>query len=291
MSSRANCPLFNRAYGRERNHAGFALVVVLWLLLMLSLVAAIMMEKARSDRQFVADNSDLIESRAMADGGVNRAILSLVNRQDPEVWRLDGTTHAVKLFDHDIQVQVESESGKIDLNAASAELLRGLFRSQGLGPSEASDLAEQIIAWRTPTEIGMPDTAANPYQEAGRPYTPRHGPFLNVDELRLVIGMTDDLQKRVAPLITVYSRSADIDRQVATTAVLDALAEMGDRLAQTQRDARVEGHAAGVERQPNMGEAVTIRAHCDTSRISMTRTAVVRLVGDRREPFWVLSWR
>jgi general secretion pathway protein K len=291
-SSKANCRSSNReTTSRSRRwDRGFALIVVLWLLLLLGLVARILLSEARSDRRAVAIEDRLVENRLLADAGINRAILSLVNRQDTERWRLDGTPRSVRLFDLDIEVRVESESGKIDINVASPDMLGALFRSQGLGSGDADELADRVVSWRTPLDLGLPDAAANPYREAERPYVPRHGPFVTVDELRLVIGMTDELQEKVAPMITIYSHTPDIDRQVATEPVLDVLAEMGDGLARTQRDARAQGQASGVERLPTMGEAVTIRSHVSEAEISVTRTAVVRLAGDRREPFWVLAW-
>jgi type II secretory pathway component PulK len=109
--------------------------------------------------------------------------------------------------------------------------------------------------------------------------------------LRLVLGMTDELYQSVLPLITVYSQSAEIDRQVASDGVLAVFAVMGDQLAQSQQHARDRGQASGVDRRPAMGEALTIRARLTSADLVMPRTAVVRIAGDRREPYWVLSWR
>jgi hypothetical protein len=55
------------------------------------------------------------------------------------------------------------------------------------------------------------------------------GNFRSVDELRLAIGMTDELQQDLAPL---PPRAGEVGRQVATAAMLGALAEV------SQRDAR-----------------------------------------------------
>jgi general secretion pathway protein K len=129
------------------------------------------------------------------------------------------------------------------------------------------------------------------YRDAGRLYAPRHGLFRTLDELRLVLGMTDELYQSVLPLITVYSQSAEIDRQVASDGVLAVFAVMGDQLAQSQQHARDRGQASGVDRRPAMGEALTIRARLTSADLVMPRTAVVRIAGDRREPYWVLSWR
>ena len=103
--------------------------------------------------------------------------------------------------------------------------------------------------------------------------------------------MTDALQTALATAVTVYSRSPSVDRQAAGDLVLRALAEAGDALADSQREARDQGQASGIDRVPILGEALTITAHVAGDGLTMVRRAVVRVTGDRREPYWVLAWR
>jgi type II secretory pathway pseudopilin PulG len=149
---------------RRRRERGFALVAVLWLLLLLSIIGGVMLVEARSERRQAATEATLLQARLTADAGIDRAILSLVNGGDAERWRLDGTPRALRLFDRDIEVRIESEAGKIDLNAAPPPLLAALFRSQGMPPAEAEQLAGRVAAWRTPLRPAMPDDAADPYK-------------------------------------------------------------------------------------------------------------------------------
>lgn len=269
---------------------GFALIAVLWLLLALAVLAGMMLVEARSSRQETAGDVALLKARLLADGAIDRVILDLANGNAGR-WRLDGAPAAVTLFGRKVEIQVESEAGKIDLNAAPAALLASLFQSAGLAPAEAEQLAARVAEWRAPLRGVGPDPAADPYRAAGRRYLPRHAPFRSVDELRLVIGMTDALQQKLAPVLTVYSGTPEVDRQVASLRVLGALAEAGDEFAARQREARQAGNAAGVDRLPAMGEALSIDARAETDGASATRLAVVRLTGDRREPYWVLEWR
>jgi general secretion pathway protein K len=249
---------------------------VLWLLLLLSIIGGIMLVEARSERRLAATGVALVEARLAADAAINRAIMSLVNSQDSEKWRLDGTPREIRVFDHDVEVRVESERGKIDLNMARPDVLAALFRGQAVPPAEAEQLADRVIAWRSPLRSGMADDAADPYRAVNRTYGPRHAPFRSVDELRLVLGMTDELQVTLMPVVTIYSRSPDVDRQVATSEVLRTLTAAGDKIAETQREARERGQASGIDRRPAMGEALTICA---------------RITGDRRQPYWVLAWQ
>jgi general secretion pathway protein K len=266
-------------------------VAVLWFLMLIAVIGGSLLRQVRSDRALATNAVALVEAQLLADAGIRRAILSLIDPQDPVRWQLGGAPRSVSLFGHEITVRVDSESGKIDLGAAPSLLLSALFRSQGVAPGEADLLATRIIEWRTPATVAETDETSDPYRAAGRAYGPRHGPFRSVDELRLVLGMTERLQEAVAPLVTVYSRSPSVDRRVATDGVLRVLEEGGDGLATSQREARQRNEAAGADRLPVPGEAVRIEAHVEADGFSVLRSAVVRLTGARIQPYWIMAWR
>jgi general secretion pathway protein K len=271
--------------------SGFALVAVLWLLLLLTTIAGMLRLGAESDRDLAASDVAIFQARLIADAGINRALLSLIDPRDLLKCRLDGTRQRVALLDHGVEIAVSSEAAKIDLNLASPALLAALLRSKGTGAGEADEIAARIVAWRSPLDPGTPDPAADAYRDAGRAYRPPHRPFRTIDELRLVLGMSDALQAALAGDVTIYALTPSVDRQVANDDVLKALQESGDGLAASQLDAREAGQAAGIDRAAAPGEAVTITATYTTEDITMTRTATIRLTGDRHAPYRVLSWR
>jgi hypothetical protein len=102
--------------------------------------------------------------------------------------------------------------------------------------------------------------------------------------------MTDTLQSQLISAITVYSRSPSVDRQVAGDLVLRALLETGDSLAGIQREARAQGNAAGVDRVPILGEALRVTCRVEDGQIQ-TRSAVIRVTGDKRTSYWILDWQ
>ena len=99
------------------------------------------------------------------------------------------------------------------------------------------------------------------------------------------------MQTRLSLAVTVYTRSPAVDRQVAGDIVLRALEEAGDALAASQREARDAGNASGIDRAPILGEALTITTKAAQGQVTAIRSAVIRLTGDRRIPYWVLAWR
>ena len=269
---------------------GLALVIVLWGLLLLSLIAASLLVEVRAARTVSATERARLQAMLAADGTINRVILSLLDPRDTLSLPMDGSTQIVGDVGQDVVVRVESEAGKIDLNAAPRPLLTALFRTHGASAPEAEVLATRVVAWRSAGSDMRDADAAAPYAEAGRRYGPRLAPFRSTGELRLVLGMNDELLSAVMPCITVWSGEASLDRSVARTEVLRTLEEAGDALAGSERMAREAG-VSGIPGRPGPGQTVTIVARVDTPSIRLERRAAVQIAGDRREPYRILGWQ
>lgn len=284
----------DRPPGHRTGKDGFALVLVLWTLLLLSLLGLSLTREAMATRREADARISALRARLVADGGIARALASLVDPSDPDRWKLDGTPRSVALHGAAIAVSVEGEAGKFDLNAMPPAAIAALLAAKGCDPARAARLAERIVAWRTPLPaIPGPDSVAAgdaAYKPAHRSYLPRHAPFWSVAELRLVLGMDDDLQAALAPVLTVHSGNPGVDRAIATDAVLALLAD-SDELARDQRRARAAGNDAGADRPAHAGEVVTIRARVAAAGIDRERVALIRIGGDRRTPYQVLAWR
>ena len=192
-----------RSARRELGEQGFALVLVLWAVLLAAVLGGSLLLEARTSRTVAATGTEQLRDRLIADGAINRAIMALLDARDPLRLPLDGTAQSIMLFGKNISLRAESEAGKVNLNAAPPKLLAAMFEGQGVPPAEASALAARVVTWRT-RSVGTARTdAIVSYQEAGRSYGPRFAPFRSVGELRLVIGMTDALQSAIAPLSTI----------------------------------------------------------------------------------------
>ena len=205
----------------ERRERGFALIVVLWALLMLGLIAVSFTRDLHSQLGGVRLQRERAIADAALDGAVAAAVYALAEPGGPHRPRLDGTPWPVTVGDTAVTVSVRGEAGYIDLNAAADALLQGMFEANRVSPDAAARLVGAIADWRDADDLPRADGAEAPnYRGLGPPSRPRNQPFETVDELRLVAGMTPALYRRVAPLLTVHSKLADIDQRVASAAVL-----------------------------------------------------------------------
>jgi len=278
---------------------GLALVSVLWAVSILSLIAASLLATSRLSYREERSSRTQAELRALAEAGVARAILGLIDRRPDHRWRVDGIPIGIAFEGARLVVRVEDEFGKIDLNMADAELLRGLFRTTAKAPDLADTLTDRILDWREADELRHARGASTEdYRGAG--YEPRRGAFQSVDELMLVLGMTSGIFDRVRPALTVYSGRPAVDTRTAPAAALLALpgmdeSKVGDILAERLRD----GGAPGFKSRSGaldltfslIGRAVSIKVKAERGRSEANLEAVVRLTDDPGRPYWVLAWQ
>ena len=151
-----------------------------------------------------------------------------------EGWRSDGTVYAWAFGGGEVRISIQDEGGKIDLNGASDELLRGLFLAAawtgpdgeilGLDQSEADALVDAIRDFADADDLKRLNGAEDrDYEAAGLPWGAKDAAFTAVEELQQVLGVTAPLYQAVAPALTVHTGSKGIDAKSAPREVLMAL--------------------------------------------------------------------
>lgn len=291
--------------GSARGERGLALVTVLFGLSLLSLIAVSTMSAARVSGQLTRTANLSAGAELVAEAAMDRAILALTDPRADRRWRVDGMPYEIDVAGGHASVAIQDELGKIDLNASDGGLLVALFASAGLDPQQAAALVDKVLDWRDPSPAHRLNGAKDAeYRAAGYGYRPRSGPFQTVDELRLVMDMTPELYRRVAPALTVFSGRPSFDPRVAPRQSLLALPGMDAAKADLLLAARTGGTGSPIPAGqrvpagiidpaiPLAGRAFSIRAsvHLDGGS-EVVRTAVVRFTGDERRPFWILDWR
>src|SRR5215831_19699269 len=113
-----------------RRQSGVALILVLWLTVLLTVIAAGFAYSMRTEALAARNSVALAQSRTLADGAVWRVVYELMRlRTINEEWQSDGAVHSWEEGGATIAANAVDESGKIDLNAASDTLLKNLFQT------------------------------------------------------------------------------------------------------------------------------------------------------------------
>ncbi len=278
------------------------MVAVLWGVLLLSVLAVSFGAGAGREARLARNFLDNSEARSAAGAGVYWAVGELLKPPEERRVTPNGSTYEIAFAGSRLQVTIQDEAGKVDLNVASPALLAGLMSAAGAGPESSRRIAAAVADWRDADSLRHLDGAERAdYEAAGLP-RPKDGPFRLVAELRTVFGVGPELYEAVAPFLTVHSGLDGIDPAVAPAAVLRALPGL-DRANASEivanRDdadaarATVDGLSAvaGQFLKQSGGTVHAIRVQAVTqSGARFTRTAVVQLLARPDRPYRFLQW-
>jgi general secretion pathway protein K len=288
----------------HHNQRGVALIIVLWIITLLMVIAASFIQTMRTDVNVVANSLSRVKSEALADAGLQRALYELYKPQNIEGrWNTDGSSREWLYRDIVVNITMQDETGKIDINRAADALMRGLLLSQGVPEEDAAKLVDAIADWRdADSNRRLKGAEAPEYTAVGLSYGPANALFQSTEELKLVLGMTPEIFARIAPLITVYSGQPGINEQIATREVLRALPNVSDEAIDEYLSRR---DIARASRRPipnfqqnlfrsasNNQTPVRIRTEAvfaDGNRF--VREVVVRRYTDPKRPYAYLSWK
>lgn len=277
----------------NRTQRGVALLVVLWACTLLAILVGGYAMLARTEGLQARYQFAQSQAHYAAEAGVMRAIYALQDPQLQQRWMPDGRIYPFEFDGAKVKVSIVSENGKVDLNAASPDVLQNLFKAAGMADNDAQSLTRNVVDWRTFSAAPPSNVPNAAYAQAGRDYGPRHGPFASIEELQMVVGMQPALYRTLAPQITLWSGRQSPDPTTAQPLALAAVPGMTPPQAQ----ALVAARAAGAP-QPALAamQGVTHSIRAEATLVDGTRAilrATVRLQGVRPGalPYAVLRWQ
>ncbi|CAN2533294.1 hypothetical+protein [Methylocapsa aurea] len=186
---------------------GFALLVVIWGLGVISLLVASFASSSRLRLRSAYDVAGALRAKLVADGAVDVAILTLLAEtaaREPAALH-DGAPFFCALDGAAVAITTEDEGGKVDINAAPHDLLETMLAGLGIEIRRAAIVADAIVDFRTPPthEIGLATSRAD---AADRPFSPKHAPFESVLEIDQVAGVDPPLFRALIPYVTIDRR-------------------------------------------------------------------------------------
>jgi len=279
---------------------GFIVVAVLWILSTLSALVSIYAVYVIN----TAGGFAVHDHRLRAEALVSAAIELTAYRQltARALARPTRGQFNFQLGQADVAVEFQSETARIDLNAAPKQLLAGMFLALGENRDRAEFYSDRIIEWRT-APTGSLDSASSAYRAAGLPYAPRGAKFPHTSELSLVRDLPISVVERTLPFVTVYSGHPKINVLNAAPEVIAALPGMERERLNAILSQRQVFPGNGEALLPLLGAAqqyattdggntirVTVRIVFDTGRQTVSEAIILVFeAGDK--PYAVLSRR
>jgi general secretion pathway protein K len=194
-----------RSSAPYRGDDGFALIIVLWTLVLIAFIVAHVTANGRTEVRIAGNMVAEATAEAADDGAIVAAIFNLLDPNPDQRWPLDGSSHELTIGGSRVLVQLRDESERINPSSAAPQLLEALLRLTGSDAESARRLAASISEWVGSDPAGRPQEAQlAEYQAAGLDYGPPNAPLETIDELGRVLGMTPAVLAAVRPHLTLF---------------------------------------------------------------------------------------
>ena len=267
-----------------------ALVLVLWSIVLLGVIAAGHASNVHSETKLAMRHVEAAKARALAEAGIQTAILALLLPNSGTEWPVNGTLQRLDFDDRDVAVAVRESTGLVDLNAADAGLLGELLATTGGDASQQQEIVDAILDWRDPDNVThLHGAEDDDYRTAGLTWTSRDAAFSSVDELRYVIGMTPQRFAALAPYVTVYSGRAGLNLEYAPPVLIGKLTGRTVDTAGADVTPSSDNRLRGRARERNGTYHIYAGAAGNGGVFSSVET-VVRISTAAERPFAVLYW-
>jgi general secretion pathway protein K len=277
------------AAGSDRQR-GIALVVVLWLVVLITVIGSSHARNIRIETSLAFNHVGTARARALAEAGINRAIMELFVDNTDTRWPFDGTPRQIQLDSGGVNVAIRDASGLLDLNKADPVQLEAVLNAAGADEALRQRLVDAILDWRDKDKLRRLHGAEdNDYRHAGLDWGARDGLFSSTDELRYVLGMTHELFERLAPYLTIHSGRNEVNLKYAPPWLSSALTSSEAEVTEDLADEADES-LAGENTQAAGPFHITAWA-TSSSGARASVEAVLRIARSGDEPYKILSWR
>jgi general secretion pathway protein K len=244
--------LASRVDGTE---GGFALIVVIWGIGIISLLMLGVITTARYRTVSARNAVENAKAEALAEAGIGLLRIALSTRAASGSLAADGLSDQAKAIVCSMPegavaaLAVRDEGGTVDLNTAAPELIAALLAGLGADTAQSDKLAKNVADFSQRSRSETADSVvAREYAALGLKHGPKRAPFETIYELGQVPGFSRQLLRSVLPLVTVHSHSPGIDPKAADPVLLVLSRLCPQRRA--RRGCAAEQHSSCVFRRP-----------------------------------------
>lgn len=271
---------------------GVALVSVLLLLAGLIAIATAVITLSTAQRRAAQRAEESDARKVLLDSALRIALAEIAYpKPDGPFWYPD-QPRTLKVGTRAVDVSLQRETGRIDLNMAEDKFLVAALAVNGFSEADARAGAARIRDWTdADEERRLRGAERADYRQAGLSHEPRNAPMESIEELRQVMGL-HALTDEALDLFTVYSQQ----REPATSEASEEVQETLRWLARAAGEGGFNAPATATSPSPTnvavsyAGTVVRLRA-CVSDAQNFCRTVVVRFTGARRQPWHTFVWR
>ncbi|MCL4501184.1 MAG: type II secretion system minor pseudopilin GspK [Deltaproteobacteria bacterium] len=230
----------NRSRCGPRDEQGVVLLLVLLILALISVLVLSWAQEWRTELRLAANFREASQCRRLAEGGVYYALGKLIETKSLEAtlatprasyetlalladsWKGSQESHQIKLPGGIVEVRVEDEGGKVNINQASETELATLFSALEFPRGQIPTMVDSVLDWRSRGDQPRLNGAKSSYYLGlDPPYVARNGPLEAVEELGWVRGFENSpMLPRLSEWLTVMPIRQGVNVNTAPLAVL-----------------------------------------------------------------------
>ncbi len=221
-----------------RGTGGFALLVVIVVMLLTSFLASQLIFQVRTELKIAYNSKKRAKERFLAEAGINLGLFRLVDRavdydEDEQygVMKQGYVYEETSLSTGKISYYGVSETGKIDLNTSPRQLFELICEYHKLETDQIAIIVDSLYDWRDSDDLHRLNGAEGEhYSSLEEPYVPRNGNIQDPAEFFLINGAELLLGRFQADeVFTVHNSKGrykgKININSLTPAILDFLVE------------------------------------------------------------------
>ena len=228
------------------NDQGFALLIVIMVLLLASFLASQLSLDVRTEQRIATNAKERNRAVILAEAGFNIALFRLMDKPvaleaEDEYGQLEGgRQYSHFLKGGLVRYSAVNESGKMDLNTVDPRLLELFLRYRKLTMEQTAVVLDSLLDWRDPDDLLRLNGAEQEYyMHLPEPYMPRNGNIEDPAEFFLLRG-ADPLAGTfpAGEVFTVHNPGKGINVNSLTPTMLDFIVEGDESRRQAYYEAR-----------------------------------------------------
>ena len=127
--------------------------MVLWLVVLLTVIAASFATHSRVETRMAGNLVQAHKARQLLRTGLNRALLELMAGSGDQHWRFNGEIHELQQGQGRLRIAIRNAAGLVDLNRASRDTLFKLFTLIDSSTEQRARLLDALGDWRDADDL------------------------------------------------------------------------------------------------------------------------------------------
>ncbi|PHR01395.1 MAG: hypothetical protein COB29_14730 [Sulfitobacter sp.] len=262
-----------------KDQSGIAVLSVILCVAIMASLAAAVLNLERQSHQIVSQDRNDLKSQSIVEAALIQTVAGMLERNPKLRWKSNGSPRRLEIHNVGAIVTIRSENNRLDVNTATRSAWIQLLKSSRLPFEMADKLTDQIFDWKDENQlVRLNGAEQSAYIADGRSHLPENRPFTHVTELAAVLNMTPELLACLLPSLTLHSGRIEPKGNFNSSALIK----------------KAFGHPkVPTPIQVAQGQAYSIAINFQNGGSSHNNKVeiIIRLTGDKKNPFWIHEWR